>query len=95
MSTTENRNRGKEHFAQAVTAIQRINAAEEMKRLLSDQAGEEETEEEFDKLGGQIGQCDITIAKQVDVAFEYFKDAMKFFTAGRKVAGLEGNGQEW
>jgi hypothetical protein len=52
--STENRNRGKEHFAQAMAAIQRINAAEEKKRHLSDQAGEEAVEEEFDKLGIQI-----------------------------------------
>ena len=34
-------------------------------------------------------------SKQVEVAFNAFKDAMKAFTEGRKIAGAEGNGQEW
>lgn len=93
--STENRNRGKEYYSQALIAIQRINKAEEKKIVLSQLADEVTEDDEFENIGLQIQECDSTISKQVDAALNNFKDAMKYFTEGRKYASAEKNGQEW
>jgi hypothetical protein len=93
--STEKRNQGKEFYAQALQAIRRVNLAEEKKYKLSEEAGKGIDDENFTKVGEEIQLCDSTISKQVEVAFNNFKDAMKCFTEGRKIAGAEGNGQEW
>jgi hypothetical protein len=92
---TEKRNQGKEFYSQALLAIRRISIAEEKKYKLSEEAQTGIDDENFTKVGEEIQLCDVTISKQVEVAFKNFKDAMKSFTEGRKIASAEGNGQEW
>lgn len=92
---TEKRNQGKEFYSQALQAIHRISIAEQKKYKLSEEAQTGIDDQNFTKVGQEIQLCEVTISKQLEVTFHNFKDAMKCFTEGRKIASAEGNGQEW
>ncbi len=93
--STQSRSQGKEFYSNGLVALQRIEKTEKQKDDLSHQADAEIFDEEFIKFGKQIQQLEREIAAQVEVAFNNFKDAMRHFTEGRKLASSEGNAQEW